>query len=150
MSKKFECTCKKCVSACKHKPGWFAPGEVEKAAEYLDLTLQDFFDKYLAVDWWEGDPPTFILAPAIIGEGTGSEYPGDPKGQCVFLNNNLCDIHKVKPIECSTMNCTASDSGNVHEEVYKMWIENQEQIVELLGRKPKAKEYADSMFDFLF
>jgi Fe-S-cluster containining protein len=28
-----------------------------------------------------------------------------PYGPCVFLDNNLCSIHQVKPLHCSICNC---------------------------------------------
>ncbi len=137
-----ECTCKHCVEACKWKPGWFLPNEVEGAAKHLNMTLQDFFNQYLGVDWWEGVRPVFVLAPAIVGEDTGSEYPGNPRGQCVFLNSeHLCDIHPVKPFECSELSCGGSGIWERYEKVSLAWKNNQDQIVGLLGRKPKTEEY---------
>ena len=149
MKEKFECTCNECKAACQHKPGWFMPGEAEKTAKYLKLSFQDFFNKYLGVDWWEDDTPIFTLAPAIVGEETGSEYPGNPKGQCVFFNNNeLCDIHPVKPFECARMNCDETNINGCHEKVAKAWVDNQTQIIELLGREPKTEGYYGGLFDF--
>jgi len=149
MNEKVECTCDICKQACKHKPGWFLPKEAEKAAEYLKMTLPKFFNTYLGVDWWEGDDEmetTFILAPALVGKKAGSEYPGNPKGRCVFFNDGLCDIHQVKPFECAQMSCTESDSGR-HQKVAKAWAGNQTQITKLLGREPEAGAWEGSLFD---
>ena len=46
------CTCEVCQSACATKPGHFMPGEAEEAAALVGLTLKEFFDLHLAVDWW--------------------------------------------------------------------------------------------------
>ena len=148
---KFECTCNKCRKACSYTPGWFMPGEAEKAAEFLDLSLKDFFDKYLGVDWWvgKGEEDIFVLAPALVGEETGSEYPGDPKGKCIFFNKDeLCDIHPVKPFECATLTCDGAGSKESHKAVAMAWKKHQNQIVELLGREPKLEAYFCSYPDF--
>ena len=139
---KFECTCEGCKNACSYVPGWFMPGEAEKAAEHLDLSLEEFFNKYLGVNWWEDEEDIFVLAPAIIGEKTGSEYPGDPKGKCIFFNDKeLCDIHVVKPFECAELICNDTKINERHEAVAIAWKNHQKQIVELLGRQPEAKAY---------
>lgn len=37
------CQCVRCVNACRYRPGWFLPGEAEKAAELKGVPLADFF-----------------------------------------------------------------------------------------------------------
>lgn len=148
---KFECTCDKCRSACSYVPGWFMPGEAEKAAKHMNLSLKDFFDKYLGINWWEAEEDIFVLAPAIIGEKTGSEYPGDPKGRCIFFNKDgLCDIHPVKPFECAESTCNDSDIdiNERHRSIRDEWEDNQEQIISLLGREPESEEYYGNLFGF--
>jgi len=46
------CTCQDCIIACYHKPGWFAPNEIEKVADFMGISLQQLFDEYLGVDWY--------------------------------------------------------------------------------------------------
>lgn len=149
--KKFECTCDKCKRACTYKPGWFLPKEAEKAAEHLGLSFKEFFDKYLGIDWWEGDKEDiFVLAPALVGEEIGSEYPGDPEGKCVFFNKDeLCDIHPVKPFECAELVCDDTKTHERHKAVAMAWKKHQNQIIELLGRKPESKVYHGGLFDLL-
>jgi Fe-S-cluster containining protein len=140
-------TCGRCRGDCEHKPGWFLPGEAEKAAAHLGLTMQQFFDRYLAVDWWEGTAPTFLLSPAVQGEETGEEFPGDPRGTCVFYQGGRCQIHKVKPHECREVWCGA-EAGSVHEDTARAWQGHQQQIRDLLGREPIAESYeGGSIFD---
>jgi len=124
------CSCKRCISACSNKPGWFLPGEVEKTAKFLDMTTQDFFDKYLAVDWFRD---TFVLAPAIIESKPGGMYPLNPHGQCIFFKNNRCSIHAVKPFECRNYNHNkrTEESQATHELVAKEWEPHQVQIFQL-------------------
>jgi hypothetical protein len=146
MSEKFECQCERCKKACLYCPGWFLPGEAEIAAEYLGLSLQEFFKKYLAVNWWEDTSDIFVLAPALVGEETGAEYPADPRGQCVFFIDGLCAIHPVKPFECAQLVCDDPNIADRHEGVAKAWAENQTQITELLGREPESEVFYGGLF----
>lgn len=141
-----DCKCKECKGACEYKPGWFTPGQVEKVAEFLDISLQDLFNTKLGIDWWVGgfsddDKDTFILAPAILGMGSGNEYPADPRGQCVFYKNGLCSIHLVKPFECAEYDHTHNQVGGRHESVARKWKDHQSQIVKLLEREPESMEF---------
>ena len=126
------------------------PGEAEIAAKTLGLSLEEFFKKYLAVNWWEGDPDIFVLAPALVGEATGTEYPANPQGWCVFFVDGWCTIHPVKPFECAQLICDDPNIGERHETVANAWIENQSQIVELLGREPESKVFYGGLFGGLF
>jgi Fe-S-cluster containining protein len=148
-------TCAKCQRGCTNKPGWFLPGEAEAAAPLLGMSLEEFFRTYLAVDWWEHaewldcEREVFVLSPAIAGEEPGEEFPGDPRGTCVFYENGRCRIHAAKPHECRESLCTGP-RGYVHEDTAKAWTEHQGQIRELLGREPMAEAYDGGMFGSLF
>lgn len=142
MSTRESCTCAWCQNACTNKPGWFLPGEAEKAAEFMGMTLPEFFAAYLAVDWWEGaDEDIFLLSPAVVGEETGTEFPGDPRGTCVFLEKGRCRIHPAKPHECARAWCGDSGASYSHKETGMAWEGHQEQVRELLGREPEASEF---------
>ena len=152
---KTECQCNECKRACEHNPGWFMPGEVEIAAQHLGLPLQEFFEKNLGVNWWEaGDEienNIFVLAPALVGEEPGYEYPGDPRGTCVFYKDGKCSIHAVKPFECAQF-LHGQEFEMVHERhkaVAMAWQDRQEQIKELLGHEPEASEFTSGLFGML-
>jgi Fe-S-cluster containining protein len=140
------CQCKKCSAACSWKPGWFLPGEAEKAAEFMKMHIKDFFKKYLAVDWWNGKNPgeeTFVIAPALSGHPTGEEYSVVPTGACIFFVNSKCAIHEAKPFECQMFwhGETAHSSGkNRHKEVADAWRDHQNEVEQILGRRPVAPE----------
>ena len=136
-----ECKCKKCQSACTYKPGWFAPGEAEKVAAFMKMPFQEFFTKYLMVDYWEGygDPDAFVLSPAIP-DRNGRMCSVDPRGRCVFFKEGLCSIHAVKPMECRDSLPCDTNSGindNLHEQVKDLWKAHQEDITRILGREPE-------------
>lgn len=131
------------MSACSFKPGWFAPGEAEEAAKLKGMTLQDFFRSFLGVDWWQGgadDPTTFVLSPATTRMSPGEEYPGDPKGACVFFVEGRCSIHTAKPAECREYDHTKKP-GVARKDIVARWRQHQAQLTELLGHEPIESEY---------
>lgn len=136
------CTCHKCQAACATKPGWFLPGEAEKAADFLNLPLPEFFASKLGVDWWErwgGD--IFLLAPAVKGHPPGREYPGNPRGECIFYKDGRCEIYPARPHECREYmhDDTPEAVASRHQGVAKAWEPHQGQIASLLGRKPESE-----------
>lgn len=136
-----ECDCQNCKGACEEKPGWFAPGEAEKAAELLRMPLKQFFDEKLGVDFWaatDESDVTYVLAPAVKYGETGEEYSFNPRGECVFYENGKCNIHAAKPRECALWDHTMENEAGLEnkETIRDEWKENQGQITELLGRKP--------------
>lgn len=140
---KNECNCNKCQYACRVRPGWFLPGEAEKAAEYLGVTLKEFFDRDLSVDWLESADDIFVLAPRIKGKNGGKMYSGNPIGECVFFKDGGCSIHDVKPFECSESHHDEriEDSKKRHEKTAEAWKEHHGQIRDLFGQEPYASEY---------
>lgn len=142
-------TCSYCRKGCEMKPGWFLPGEAEAAAEFMDLPVAEFFARYLAVDWWEADsdlPETFVLSPAIAGEEAGTEFPGDPRGECVFYRGQRCQIHPVKPFECRERWCGDRDPGTTHHDAAAAWADHQDVIKALLRRDPESEPYVGELF----
>lgn len=133
-----ECGCKTCQTACSHRPGWFAPGQIAKAAALLGMTEKEFFNTYIGVDWWEQQEPTYVLAPVTDAATPGSEYPFDPHGTCVFYKEGKCSIHAAKPHECAFYDHSKSDAICMEErqKLVKLWEDNQAEIERLLGRPP--------------
>lgn len=143
-----ECSCAGCQRACSMKPGWFAPGEAELVAEHLGVTLRELFETRLMVDWLSGvsaagGEDVFVLSPAVVSGSPGSEFPGNPRGRCVFLTGEgRCSIHAVKPLECRLYSCGGAGT-KYHVPVGMTWDapEHQRQIEELLGREPESEDY---------
>lgn len=123
------CTCAECQALCSHKPGWFIPGEVEKVAEFLSITLQELFDRHLMPDSWELDTGSILtLSPAIKGTKPGT-YLSFAGGECVFFEAGRCSIHGVKPYECRMAGHIHSPT--MHEEAAMSWVSHQAQIADL-------------------
>ena len=140
-----DCACEKCVLCCSDRsPGWFKPGEAEKAAAFLGMAFKDFKNKYLVIDYWcraNGDVEVYAPLKQIKTRESNDPKlkdiyksmardnrptPGErvswgyafQTGRCVVLNEkNLCDIHPVKPYECRmTMGCT-KDKTNLRRKI---------------------------------
>lgn len=128
------------------------PGEIEKVAEYLGISLQDLFDTKLGVDWWEWDDDIFVIAPATKNANAGEEYPAAPAGECVFFANGRCNIYPVRPFECRQY--YHSDNSKVlylrHKQVAESWKDHKDQIIELLGHEPEAEDRDYGLFAPLF
>jgi len=144
------CTCDTCKNACLNRPGFFLPEEIGPAAKSKNLSIKEFFDKYLVVDYILGGRyykrTVFILAPSIIGSNIGMEASFNPNGRCIFFNKKeLCDIHSVnniiiKPRECAFSDHIISEKNYRKEriKIIKAWDnkEAQDMIKTLLGREP--------------
>ena len=147
---KESCSCAKCQAYCQNRVGWFMPDEPEKAAKYLGISLKELFNTKLAIDWWcgeNGDDNIFLIAPAIKGKETGTEFDADPRGECIFYNEKgLCDIHPAKPYECRNSSHKKENNGiNTHKKIAMVWTKHQNKIIDLLGREPVAK--SSTIFD---
>lgn len=144
---KTECACLECQNACTNTPGWFRPGEAEKAAQLMGLSLRDFFTRYLGVNWWVAEEDVFVLAPALVGAEPGREYPANPRGTCVFFKDGRCEIHAAKPYDCAHGNPHEAFEGErmaahryQRQVTVRLWRRQQHQIETLLGRDPRADE----------
>lgn len=148
MSNITSCKCTHCQGACAHKPGWFLPGEAEKVADHLGLSLEELFETRLMVDWLIADPDIFLLSPAIVESVPGREFPANPNGTCTFFKDGLCEIHPVRPMECALYRHDVSyeDSVDAHEDIALQWNtgESMDQIESLLGREPRSEAYGIS------
>lgn len=81
----FECTA--CGKCCTGTPGytWVSEKEIVEIASHLNLSLQDFADRYLR---------------KIGEEWSLKEMP--VTYDCIFLKNNKCSIYSHRPEQCRT------------------------------------------------
>ena len=64
-----------------------------------------------------------------------------------FLENDRCKIHAAKPLECVFSHHSLHNSK--HEvkrmKIVNKWVDYQNQIQDILGRKPVVPENAESI-----
>lgn len=97
------CDCDACRSLCLGVPGWFLPGQVTKAAEHLGLSVEEFFDRYLILEYWEGPPRIYVLAPRRVGQQAPvAKYAAAfDHGPCALLTEKGCRLPPdFRPAEC--------------------------------------------------
>ncbi len=82
---RFECTA--CGKCCR-RPGIvvLTPDDILRISDHLDMTLHDFCTRFLTHD--EEDDLWYVHV--------------KPGGGCVFLKEERCSIHEVKPVQCKT------------------------------------------------
>ena len=85
------CKCDACNHGCKFGSGFFADGETEKLAKFLNIPEKELKEKYLEeVEQFN----TKLFRPKI-------ERQGKPHGKCVFYDGKKgCKVHDVKPLQC--------------------------------------------------
>ncbi len=116
-----DCCCEDCVSACNNDPGRLIPEDLYRISDFLKITVKELIKEFIVFKMYEfKNHKIYIAAPAklkgkrlLAVPGTiVQDYYEDENGRCIFLENNLCKIHKVKPFECSAyMGCQDSFLG---------------------------------------
>ncbi len=121
---------------CKSSPGWFGPGEIDKAAALLEMTPDDFVRKYAVVDSATLDgEEVHAFAPVKLDQfGEPMATPGSRvdgtyryfRGQCIFYTGEGCGIYGARPVECRAYVCTNLPEENLsHREIARMWKEGR-------------------------
>lgn len=104
------CGCRECRAACENSPGWFLPEEVERLADYLNLTLAALFREQLAVGVTHM-PDGGLRHGVMPHKYRDHKKPGSlwtlaelaQPGRCVFYDHGRCAIYPVRPFECARM-----------------------------------------------
>ena len=91
------CSCSHCQHGCRMGSGFFANGEVEKLAKFLDISVEDLKKDHLE------EAEHFnrkMLRPKSIKNQK-------PYGICTFFDEKKgCTIHEAKPLQCKiAMGC---------------------------------------------
>lgn len=130
------------------------PGEAEKTAAHLGITLEKLFEEKLVINWFENlnGEEMFVLSPAVTKTQPGGMADGDPRGTCVFLKDGLCSIHVVKPHECAMYNHVDSPAevATRHRAVAEAWRSHQPLLKSLLGEEPEVSPFYGGPLGFLF
>jgi Fe-S-cluster containining protein len=89
--------CKKCGHCCSYGSGFIHDQEVKELAKKFDLSPEEFIGKYLEeITKFNTKLHRFKL----IGKSKSKPY-----GRCVFVKNNRCSIHDIKPLHCRIATC---------------------------------------------
>ncbi len=121
---------------CRQNPGWFAPGEMEKAAELLDMDPDEFVRTYCVIDGAEVDGETVhVFAPLKLGrDGKPLREPASMAdrvykmfpGPCIFFDGQGCGIYGARPVECRKYNCTNKEADNPTKEgIARLWLKGE-------------------------
>lgn len=87
--------CKQCGYCCSNGSGFLIGDDMRNIAEFLGITEKEVKEKYLEEKELFN---TRLLRPRL-------KTNDKPYGECIFLENKKCRIHKVKPLQCRVGNC---------------------------------------------
>lgn len=87
--------CKKCGNCCKYGSGFILQEEIKQIAGFLNISEEKFKEKYLEKQT--------LFNKKIHKFKT--KATNKPYGECIFLKNNICKIHDVKPLNCKIASC---------------------------------------------
>ncbi|MCP4136942.1 MAG: hypothetical protein GY754_38600 [bacterium] len=126
--------CTRRGACCRNSPGWFAPGEMEKAAEFLKLSPKEFVSTYCIIDGIElpDHGRVDVFAPLKTDRFGEPALPPlervdwlyrELAGSCIFFTDNGCSIYPARPIECARYLCSQPPEKNIsHTEIARMWV----------------------------
>lgn len=119
-----DCRCEKCRALCLGAPGWFLPGEAEKAAAHLGLPFPEFIARFCTVDFWEASDNIHALSPGKVCFDTGDVAGYDDAfyaSPCTLLGPEGCLLSSdTRPQECRVVYAcepTGGPSNEVRETV---------------------------------
>ncbi|MBW2979632.1 hypothetical protein DRZ77_00385 [Candidatus Woesearchaeota archaeon] len=93
---KLNSLCKQCGNCCRFSSGYVLEQEIKQIANLLNLNEEEFKEKYLE--------ETILFNKPVYRIKT--KPSSKPYSECIFLENNLCKIHKAKPLFCKIINCS--------------------------------------------
>jgi uncharacterized protein len=79
-----EIDCQKCAHCCKTMTPTFTKPEVKKIAASINLTYEEYFEKYLMIDADNGD---------IVNRNTPCQH---------LRKDNRCGVYEIRPFDCSS------------------------------------------------
>jgi len=147
--------CTQCGECCEG-PCELIPSNIPDLLNHFNMNLSEFFKKYLIVASIGPDEcadETLMMFPVKCDENgkrinkyfTDEEYLETP-GKCIFLNNNKCSIHSVKPFGGAFGKCyKMTESFAIRLPVsgyFAYWYNNQHIFEELF---PGYKLIADKL-----
>lgn len=139
-----QCNCNKCTTACYKSTGWFGSiEEIEKASKIKDMTIKDFFNEYIRLEYIFGS--VNIPKPKRIFLKNGGV-------SCIFYENNECSIHESKPTGCYKNFCCLSyderikNAKEIRRGIFRYWRDNQNYLEKNLNEINRNKIYMNLIF----
>lgn len=90
--------CGKFAHCCKYESAILNEEEIPKIARYLTISVEACKQKYLE---------QCTRFHTTVWKARMEKRNGEARGPCVFLQNNSCSIHAVKPLFCRVGSCNA-------------------------------------------
>ena len=144
---------------CRSNPGWFAPGQVARAARHAGQDVAEFAARYLIVDQVElpSGPRVEVFAPLKLDRFSQPAMPPLTRvdalyrmlpGPCIFYDaDEGCRIHPQRPAECAAYFCSQPEDQHLsYEAIGAMWLAAQGDDVaserQVLARADELRPYS--------
>lgn len=89
--------CDKCGHCCSYGTGFAIKENIKPIAKFLNVKEEELKEKWMEeVEVFH----TKLWRPKTIKK---------PYGNCVFLKDKICGVHKVKPLQCRIGNCKSEE-----------------------------------------
>ena len=130
------CACEKCVACCKQQPGPLIPGDADRIAEHLGITLGEVKNLLWA-------SPGALARRGNQTVSIKTITPRMVKGRCVFLDaKDRCTIHPVAPFGCAYSDVHQSRPEAMSRSMWGHWmIENSDEYKRLRASLMLATNY---------
>ncbi len=97
--------CKLCGSCCRFGSGFVLEEEIPVIAASLNHDIRSFKEHFLEeIELFNTKAWKFKTV----------KEEGKPYGHCMFLDGNVCKIHKVKPLHCRVSTCDAEHGDAIN------------------------------------
>ena len=136
---KVECIdCSKGVQMCRTRPCWGTADEFKKiiSAGHKEKLMLEYYNNN---DLNNGETVYFLCGASNGCECTKADW--NPKGTCVFLVDNKCLIHDMKPTMGAVGCCKVGVDKNLLHACLKTW--NTKQGKDLIEKWKKDVDYTD-------
>ncbi|MBN2567428.1 YkgJ family cysteine cluster protein [Candidatus Woesearchaeota archaeon] len=89
--------CADCVHCCSYGAGIVLPDEKKRLAAFFEMPDAEFETLYLE---------SHELFNTKVHKFKTERKQGRPHGRCIFLTDDGCSIHRIKPLHCRVGTCT--------------------------------------------
>lgn len=131
------CACDQCKKFCRRQPGSLVPGDLDRIAAFLKLSVEEA-SKYFCAS------PGSIVKDSSDGQAwrIGTICPKTKGGRCVFLTpDNKCSIHPVSPFGCSHFSAHMNDAVAYPRTVYMTRLQQDPEYQAQRDKLDYARSY---------